>query len=236
MIIKRALTYVKLAPAKCSPLGFSAIVRSTMTRPKTITDEEILAVARAVFRTQGHSATTREIGQKAGISEGVLYQRFGSKDDLFFASMAPTAPDVDQVLGPEPPTEEASTFVKSVLGRMAVYFGEVIPLALHVMTHPSFSMEMMRGAQVVHTRLHEGLARRLLWFETQKRIRRATAKTTAHLLVSLAHDSAIPGSSRSAAVRSSELEDMAAIVWRGIDPGAPKIPPKRPARRARGTA
>ena len=195
-----------------------------MTRPKTITDEEILAVARTVFRAQGHSATTREIAQKAGISEGILYQRFGSKDDLFFASMAPTAPDVNELLGPEPPTEEASVFVKSVLGRMALYFGEVIPLALHVMTHPSFNMEIMSGAQMVHARLHEGLARRLLWFETHKRIRKATAKTTAHLLVSLAHDSAIPGSSRSAAVKSSELDDMAAIVWRGIDPGAPSAP------------
>src|SRR5262245_3040268 len=44
-----------------------------MGRQKTITDDEVLRIARNVFRAQGHTATTREIAQAAGISEAVLY-------------------------------------------------------------------------------------------------------------------------------------------------------------------
>ena len=58
-----------------------------MGRQKTISDEQVLRVARDLFRDKGHTATTREIAQAAGISEAILYQRFGSKDDLFFAAM-----------------------------------------------------------------------------------------------------------------------------------------------------
>ncbi|EKE96356.1 helix-turn-helix transcriptional regulator [Tolypothrix sp. LEGE 11397] len=33
------------------------------------------------------NASTRDIAKKAGISEAVIYQRFGTKEDLFFAAM-----------------------------------------------------------------------------------------------------------------------------------------------------
>ena len=91
-----------------------------MTRPKTITDEELLAVARTVFRAQGHTASTRSIARAAGVSEGILYQRFGNKEELFFAAMAPSAPDIDALLGPEPPTVDGATFVRDVLARLAL--------------------------------------------------------------------------------------------------------------------
>src|SRR5512142_548327 len=103
-----------------------------MTRRKTISDEELLAVARRVFREQGHTATTREVARQAGISEGVLYQRFGSKEHLFFAAMIPRKPDFEALLGPMPPEQDARAFVADVLVRLAQYFSDVIPLALQV--------------------------------------------------------------------------------------------------------
>ena len=86
-----------------------------MGRQKTITDEEVLRVARALFREQGHTATTREIAHVAGVSEAVLYQRFGSKDQLFFAAMHPRGPDLEQLLGPKDPTGDALTYLRTVV-------------------------------------------------------------------------------------------------------------------------
>jgi hypothetical protein len=43
----------------------------TMARPVTISDEQILDAARAVFTEKGPRATTAEIAERAGVSEGI---------------------------------------------------------------------------------------------------------------------------------------------------------------------
>src|ERR1700730_4302681 len=109
-----------------------------MGRHRTISDDEVLVIARDLFRARGHTATTRQIAEAAGISEGVLYQRFGSKDDLFFAAMRPRGPDIEKLLGPKDLLDDAHTYLRAVVVRLGKYFADVIPLALRVMTHPSF--------------------------------------------------------------------------------------------------
>lgn len=193
-----------------------------MARTKTISDEDILAVARELFRAQGHDVSTRLVAERAGISEGVLYQRFGNKDDLFFAAMAPTAPDVEKVLGPEPPTESARKYLKQVLLRMTDYFGEVLPVALRVVTHPSFNRGALSHAQTTPLKLVDGLTRRLAWFESQKELRRSTAEPTAQLLARLAHDSALAKVMfpRGNARRNAELDAIVDVLWKGAAPSS----------------
>jgi AcrR family transcriptional regulator len=58
-----------------------------MPRTRTITDEQILSAAREVFTEQGMSATTAEVARRAGVSEGTIFNRFGSKSDLMMAAM-----------------------------------------------------------------------------------------------------------------------------------------------------
>jgi AcrR family transcriptional regulator len=56
-------------------------------RPPTIDSEQLLAVAREVFLERGIRATTLEVAQRAGISEGAVFHRFKSKEGLFSAAM-----------------------------------------------------------------------------------------------------------------------------------------------------
>jgi len=56
-------------------------------RPPTIDSEKLLAVAREVFLERGIRATTLEVAQRAGVSEGSLFHRFKTKDALFRAAM-----------------------------------------------------------------------------------------------------------------------------------------------------
>ncbi|WP_288481432.1 TetR/AcrR family transcriptional regulator [uncultured Deinococcus sp.] len=58
-----------------------------MARPRTISDEQVVDAAREVFLEQGFSATTAEIARRAGVSEGTLFKRFASKEDLFEAAL-----------------------------------------------------------------------------------------------------------------------------------------------------
>jgi AcrR family transcriptional regulator len=191
-----------------------------MARPRTITDAEILEIARKLFRAHGHAASTRMIAESAGISEGVLYQRFGNKDDLFFAAMAPAAPDLELVLGPPEPTGDPWPYLRDVIARMGDYFGEVLPLALRVITHPSFDRGTLAHAQGARARLREGLEQRLVWFAKQKKIRRSAAGPAADAIVCFAHDWALGHAmaQRGGPKSSAELQAMVDVLWRGMEP------------------
>ena len=58
-----------------------------MARPVTISNEQILDAAREVFLREGFTASTAVIARAAEVSEGMLFKRFGSKDDLFHAAL-----------------------------------------------------------------------------------------------------------------------------------------------------
>jgi AcrR family transcriptional regulator len=104
-------------------------------RTKTIDDEEILHHAREVFREGGHAAPTRDIARAAGISQAVLYQRFGSKEDLFCRAMTPDRPDVEALLGAYPP-RSAHLDLKRIAARLTEYLQGLMPTLLHVLAHP----------------------------------------------------------------------------------------------------
>ena len=59
-----------------------------MSRPVTISDDVILDAARALFIEKGPQATTAEIAARAGVSEGILFKRYGSKAGLHKAAMS----------------------------------------------------------------------------------------------------------------------------------------------------
>jgi AcrR family transcriptional regulator len=190
-----------------------------MGRHKTISDEEVLRIARDLFRARGHAATTRQIAEAAGVSEGVLYQRFGSKDDLFFAAMHPSGPDVEELLGPTDPLEDAHSYLHTVVVRLGKHFSAVIPLALRVMTHPSFDPGSLARAQPnAAAVLREGLTKRLASLARRKRIVTPSAAVTARLLVSLAHDWALGRvlSPESSAHADRDLKAMVDVVWAGL--------------------
>jgi AcrR family transcriptional regulator len=192
-----------------------------MGRHKTISDVDVLNVAREVFRAAGHTATTREIAHAAGVSEPVLYQRFGTKDELFFAAMHPRGPDIAKLLGAADPPDDARTYLNEVVVRIGHYFAEVIPLALRVMTHPSFDPGSLARAQPTGAAVRkDGLAKRLASLARRGRIATPLEPATARLLVSLAHDWALgrvlsPGS---ASNRDGELEKLVYVVWLGLRP------------------
>src|SRR5437867_10543905 len=142
-----------------------------MGRHTTISDDDVLQVAREVFRAQGHTASTRAIAEAAGISEAVLYQRFGSKNELFFAAMRPGGPDLAELLGPADPPDDARAYLRATVVRIARHFAAVLPLALHVMTHPSFHpRDLARAGPGRPTGLHEALAERLAALARRKQI------------------------------------------------------------------
>src|SRR5262249_21172961 len=130
-------------------------------------------------------------------------------------------PDVDELLGPAEPPDDALAYLRGVASRAGRYFADVIPLALHVMTHPSFDPSTLarmqpRGSAV----LQDGLAQRIASLARRGQIVTPSAATTARLLLSLAHDwglgSVFGRGTSSRHLR--ELTDMVDMVWKGLRP------------------
>lgn len=192
-----------------------------MGRHKTISDDDVLRVARDVFRAQGHTASTRAIAEAANISEAVLYQRFGSKDELFFAAMRPSGPDIDELLGPPEPPTNARAYLQETVVRIGRHFASVLPLALRVMSHPSFDSRAMSRIQPGGpTALHDAFAERLAALARRQQLAPHAEAVVARLLVSLAHDWALRTvfAAHAPARRERELKEMVDIVWEGLRP------------------
>lgn len=60
-----------------------------MVRPRSTSDEEILEEARACFLEHGAGVSTTVIAARLGISHAVLFQRFGTKEQLMRAALLP---------------------------------------------------------------------------------------------------------------------------------------------------
>src|SRR6266481_390068 len=54
-----------------------------MPRPVSIQDDVILRAAREIFLEKGWDATTSEIAVEAGVSHGIIFKRFKTKQALF---------------------------------------------------------------------------------------------------------------------------------------------------------
>ncbi len=112
-----------------------------MGRRKLIGDDELIAVARAVFVNKGIAASTREIARRAGISEAVIYQRHGTKADLFFRAMVPPALDLDQLLRESADRIGALEHLERIALGMLDYFRRLSPILQALMNHPEFDFE-----------------------------------------------------------------------------------------------
>jgi AcrR family transcriptional regulator len=110
-----------------------------MGRPKTISDERLLAHARDVFSARGFAGTTKEIARRAGVSEAVLFQRHPTKADLFFAAMALPAVDLQALF--EARRSNVRRQLAAIVAAMVDYFRASMPVLLALLGHPEFDFE-----------------------------------------------------------------------------------------------
>ncbi|XXY48503.1 helix-turn-helix domain-containing protein [Sorangium sp. So ce269] len=194
-----------------------------MGRHRTIDDEELLKVARRVFRQGGHTASTRDVARAAGISQAVLYQRFRSKDDLFFAAMFPPPPDVGVLLGDEDEAGRgARRHLTGIATRVLGYFTSAAPAILHLVTHPSFP-EMMAHAhhRFLGAGLVDALADRLRALSRRGLIAPVDAGAAAEALVAALHSVAlfrIFSGTGDVPPDDARARRVVQVLWSGLKP------------------
>lgn len=111
-----------------------------MARPVSIDDDAILNAAREVFLAHGIRGTTAEVAHKAGISEGSIFRRWKTKEELFRAAMQGSV-------------EQHDNFTSHLMDRVgkgdlheqlvevglqgAMLFERIVPLQIHAFAHGS---------------------------------------------------------------------------------------------------
>ena len=192
-----------------------------MARTKTISDEELLIIARAVFvESGGIRAPSKEIARRAGVSEGVLFQRFSTKEELFFAAMTPPPADVAALF--DHPHSKGPELMEKITFALVDYFRLMLPVLIPLMSHPSFRFEDFARRQPDSPLVT--LRRKLMQFMADEKdagrvgavdpgaaalVIWSTANTVAFFEHMGAHDGKMPNSIIRAAVE---------CLWRGMAP------------------
>lgn len=128
------------------------------------TDESLLQVARGVFLRDGVGATTATVAAAAGVSEALLFKRFGTKDELFQRALALDRPVWEAELRDDaaPPRE----VLERVALHMIASMREEMPVAMLTWSrNPSEHWDAFPGEPPPVT----GLKILSSWFETQMR-------------------------------------------------------------------
>lgn len=198
-----------------------------MGRPKTIEDRELLEAARAVFRQQGHTATTRDVARAAGISQAVLYQRFKTKDKLFLAALTLHAPALTALSKIDASAYDPPAYLALFAARAKDHFRNAIPSILTIAAHPKYGKEMMNQ---IHRHNRAGeiavmLSLRMQSWRQAGKIRptNTTAFTGAflHALHSMAMIEVLSGGTMRS--RPKQMRSFVEIFWNGLQPAKLRI-------------
>ncbi|WP_347342367.1 TetR/AcrR family transcriptional regulator [Brevundimonas albigilva] len=121
-------------------------------------EDGILRAARATFVALGASATTRDVADAAGVSQALLFQRWQTKERLFFAAMLPRPPSLDLVFDRRDGENGAQGRLVGVASRLLAWLETSMPGALRAALHPSYPAAIAKahapeGAEALHQAL-----------------------------------------------------------------------------------
>jgi AcrR family transcriptional regulator len=191
-----------------------------MPRNKTITDEEILAVARTLFLKKGVNASTRDIAKQAGISEAVIYQRFGTKEDFFFTAMKLPEARLDAIFCIQTGEGNVVENLECLSLRIVNYFREVMPVFLTLISHPSFSMQtFIKRHNIPAMQLSEKLTDYLTEESKLGRVHEGNIAIAIDVLLSYLHNIALYETIGAPKTKVDHaVADAISLLWDGLAP------------------
>jgi AcrR family transcriptional regulator len=191
-----------------------------MPRNKTITDDEILTVARTLFLKKGVNASTRDIAKQVGISEAVIYQRFGTKEDFFFTAMTLPEARLDTIFCIQPGKGNVVENLECVSLRMVNYFREVMPVFLTLISHPSFNMQtFLKRHRTPAIQLSEKLMDYLMGESKLGRVNTGNVAVAIEILLSHLHHLTLYETIGAPKTEiGSAVVDAIAVLWDGLAP------------------
>lgn len=211
-----------------------------MGRPKTIEDDELLVHALRVFRKLGYMATTRDVARAAGISQAVLYQRFKTKDDLFFAALTRNSPNLAALSDIDADAHEPRAYLEIFAAKTKDHYRSVLPSILTLTAHPKFGYGEKMMEQV-HQLNRAGeisaiVQIRLLKWQQEGKIGPGNIMHFAHTFLHVMHTRAfieVLSGKPQTPTQPGELNWIIDVLWNGAKPDGTAPKPKAAAKTKR---
>lgn len=195
-----------------------------MARPITITDEQILDAARTVFLKDGIGASTVEIAQLAGVSEGSIFRRFTTKEALFRAAVkTPAIPSwvqkLDILAGNGDMRDNLMQLAREIIG----FAQQRMPLVMLGWSHkPSSDTPVPEEEESAIVRDSRRLAAFLQQEVDSGRLRPCKVEMVARLLLGTCLNVVLDSVLRKQPLTAEEIDrfvdDLIETIWHGIAP------------------
>lgn len=99
-----------------------------MSRPRLVSDEQILDTVRASVREHGPKVSLDSVAAKLGVTQPALLKRFGSRQSIMLAAlMPPTEPPWVADLKGGPDSRPIALQLEELAHRLTTWFGEIVP-------------------------------------------------------------------------------------------------------------
>lgn len=192
-----------------------------MARPRQVSDEDILTVARAVFLEHGPQAPTQVIADQLGVSQAALFKRFQTKAELMIAALTPAPPPWIETLQQGPDQRPIVVQLHELALAMSTYFVQTFP-CFAVLKASGVSLEDHLKSQQdpMPLRTHRALTAWLRAAIDRGAIRAVDPSAIATLFMGALHSHAFLSHFLGAELGSSEdhVREMVHVVWSGIRP------------------
>lgn len=208
-----------------------------MGRHKLIEDDELLARVRDVVVKEGITVSSRRIAEAVGVSSAVLFQRYGSKENLLFAALSPPAPDMSTLLRTGERRGHGLAQLERVLSGLLAYFRQFVPVLAPLANHPAFDYEAFRERHP-NSPLEKLIVELSVAFEEQRQRGELDCPDVGMLvlhLVAVAHSLAMFEhiGAHHGTFSQHIVSDLARLLWRGVAPAEQREPPRRRAKTRR---
>lgn len=194
-----------------------------MGRSRTITNKQILEAARQVFLAEGFGASTIEIARRAGVSEGSIFKRFSTKEDLFFAAMGEgNTPQWLRSLETLPGQGDVRENLVAISFRMIEFLREAVPRI--VMLHSKGVLPLDRPG-LTDSPLAQNLRALTVFFEEEiklGRVRTCNPEVPARFLLGALTSEILmrqmATDDEELVIEPAKVEELVNSLWCGIAP------------------
>jgi AcrR family transcriptional regulator len=200
-----------------------------MARPVSIRNEQILDAARRCFLEHGYVVSTAAIAKEAGVSEGSIFKRFGTKEKLFQESMGLPRLDVRALTEPLIGEGEIERNLEFLAIELLKFFREMIPRVLMTCSQPGLGPfdRFRNNPQSMPAVLLAGL-RDYFAAETRLgRLRDIEPEVAARMLFAAVHNFAffeyLGIAAREGEDASTFAKSVVDHLWHGLKPGSREL-------------